>query len=303
MELFAVSLQSSSERSFAGLLRCFSEEFGVLHTKPERSTVYWIVETQGQLIRCFGETRHNPGSQQTEAVQRKAADAMAEYILHEIEPNMVSAIARKEFRYDNPDDLDKIRFCCRELLQHEESFSTAVVRNRRKRRIADELEAFLARNGSVNLTGFITFRLASLWEELREIVAHAVDELVMDKQYQEFISLLRYFVGVQETKVPLVNLIHRDEFRLFDDRFRPVETKGDNRIVAEMLETEMNVEDIIVSTLISVSPQRIVIHSRQPDLPVIQTIRTIFEDKVSICCSCASCSPFFDGNQKPADHR
>ena len=42
----------------------------------------------------------------------------------------------------------------------------------------------------------------------------------------------------------------------------------------------MNMEDMIVSTLITVSPQQIVIHTRQPELPVMRTLETIFELRV-----------------------
>ena len=67
-----------------------------------------------------------------------------------------------------------------------------------------------------------------------------------------------------------------------------------DRIVAEMLETEMNMEDMIVSTLITISPEQIVIHTRQPELPVMRTLETIFELRVQLCSDCGHCRSYFD---------
>ena len=65
-----------------------------------------------------------------------------------------------------------------------------------------------------------------------------------------------------------------------------------------MLESEMNMEDMIVSTLITVSPQQIVIHTRQPELPVMRTLETIFEQRVRLCCACSQCGQHFDESGK-----
>ena len=61
-----------------------------------------------------------------------------------------------------------------------------------------------------------------------------------------------------------------------------------------MLETEMNIEDMVISSLISVSPKQITVHTRQPELQVIRTIETIFDGKVNVCVQCSSCASTLD---------
>ena len=55
----------------------------------------------------------------------------------------------------------------------------------------------------------MTFRLQSYEQELREMAEYAVDEFMLDQQYEEFVSLLKYFVYFQEPKMPLVHVIHK----------------------------------------------------------------------------------------------
>ena len=44
-------------------------------------------------------------------------------------------------------------------------------------------------------------------EQLEESVDKAIDEYLMDKEYREFIKLLRHFVDLQEPKRDVVNIV------------------------------------------------------------------------------------------------
>ncbi len=118
----------------------------------------------------------------------------------------------------------------------------------------------------------------------------------MEKQYQDFISLLRYFVGMQDTKTSVVHLFQMDDgqFQLCNSQLLPLEYRHSDRIVADMLEAEMNVEDRVVSSLIAASPRQILIHTRCSDQQVIRTIESIFGDRVQVCSGCGNCSRFFE---------
>lgn len=165
-------------------------------------------------------------------------------------------------------------------------------RSRRSKRVADELRQYIEVYSDLHLEGYITFRLKSYKSELKEVVEYALDEYILDQQYEEFITLLKYFVQLQETKIDMVHLVQLDGslFQLCDDSMRPLEIKNDNdRIVAEMIETEINVEDIVISSLISASPQKIMIHTNHHEYQVIRTVKTIFGDRAQFCTSCPMC--------------
>jgi putative sporulation protein YtxC len=123
----------------------------------------------------------------------------------------------------------------------------------------------------------------------------------MDKQYQEFISLLQYFVYIQDAKIPSAHLMHQGghQFILLNDQFKPIETTQlDTWFTIEMLDKEVNFEDMIVSTLITVAPQQIYIHTREPEAQIIKTIMQIFEGRFSICDYCRQCVLLLGDRQK-----
>ncbi|QHT60063.1 sporulation protein [Paenibacillus lycopersici] len=319
MELFTVSLHSASQEAIDRLHRYLSEEFADLHSAGAGcKAAFTRPDYDSMAIQCRAELPVFQLEQDGPVVYRRSALAFARYILNELEPMLLKAIIRKQFHYEDAAEIEALSRYCHNILygttgygttvygtsvvaaQEEENAADRADLERRLGKVADELEQFVAGNTRLHLDGFVSFRLASYWQELKDVVAYAVDEYVMDKQYQEFISLLKYFVRMQEVKLPIVHVLHKggSDFVLYDQQFQLLDTVPADRIVAEMLESEMNMEDMIVSTLITVSPQQIVIHTRQPELPVMRTLETIFEQRVRLCCSCGQCSLHFD----EADH-
>ncbi|MFD1956142.1 putative sporulation protein YtxC [Paenibacillus thailandensis] len=235
------------------------------------------------------------------AVYRTAAQALAEYFVTYLESAVLNRLIQRKYRnWDN--EAAVLAKYCQDLLYGTETDGLGVKfrdadAKRRKAKVADEIELYLREHTLVNLTGLIDFRLQAYRSELNEIVEYAMDEYVLDKQYQEFISLLKYFVCLQETKVPEIHLVHKGghEFEMYNERFQRFEAKPHtDRVVAEMLETEINIEDMVISSLISVSPKMITIHTRQPEAQVIRTIESIFDRRVQLCVKCASCAKRLD---------
>ncbi|CAH1189977.1 hypothetical protein PAECIP111893_00061 [Paenibacillus plantiphilus] len=316
MELFTISVASDSVDKIASLHRFLKEEFADLHSaagfiNSEAELVALIPEFQCNAIQCIGGLPHFSLVDHGPLVYAKAASAIAQFIVMELEPVLLRAIIRKQFHYDEPNEIETVERYCQQVLHGTVSSSEKDIvytdvhhidRERRKGKVAEELELYLGSSIRLHLDGFVTFRLTAYWEELREIVAYAVDEYVMDRQYQEFISLLKYFVRIQEVKLPVVHVLHKgdNEFALYDEQFQLLEAAPVDLIVAEMLESEMNMEDMIVSTLITVSPEQIVIHTRYPDQPVMRTLETIFEHRVRLCTECGHCGIYFEDTQEPA---
>lgn len=310
MELFTVSLPEGAELPADSLAKQMTEHtFAALHidfnTEPAPAVEFHAVNER--QIRCeamlpaFQLQTHGP------AVYKAVSQVLGEYVVGVLEPGILAAIIRRKYRHNSSAEPAIIEKYCHEMLHGKEwdglgaKFLDAD-RQRRKNKVADEIERYLHNYTQLNMAGFTAFRLHHYRKELAEVVEYALDEYVLDKQYQEFISLLKYFVFLQETKVPMVNLLHKGghDFAIYNEFFEPLEPKPPtDRIVAEMLETEMNIEDMVISSLISVSPKQITIHTRQPEMQVIRTIETIFDSRVKVCVQCASCSRSLDELVQP----
>jgi putative sporulation protein YtxC len=224
------------------------------------------------------------------------ARALADYIIAEKELRLLQSLISNDFSYRNELEINKIIRYCNQMLNNEDDslYVSDHGKNRRALTISNEIKHFFKKNNTLNLEGFLEFRLKEYKGELREVVEYAVDEFIMDKQYQEFIALLKYFVFIQEAKIPVVHLMHKGghEFVLFNEQMAPMDMKAtEDSFKIEILDQEFNFEDLVVSTLISIAPQEIHIHTREPEVQVIQTIMQIFENRVEICEYCRQCKP------------
>ena len=302
MELFTLTLPNASREEVLSVSKLLQQELGDLH--KEQTIVQLDVTFGEQLssIACSGVLPEFQLARHAAEVWNRSARALADFILSAKEEQLLRGLIQKYTSYE-PEECVKIEDYCLLLLSGGDDTGGQEARRRRKKKVMRAIRSYLEEHASLHLDGFIRFRLQPDMAELQEVVDYAVDEFVLERQYQEFIALLKYFVYIQETKVPLAHLMHSGghDFTLLNEELQPLEPKHvmDGMIV-EMVDCDMEMEDMIVSTLINVSPQNIVIHTREPDSQVIKTIQQIFESRVHVCVRCNACQSILWQKQETA---
>ncbi|RTE02647.1 putative sporulation protein YtxC [Paenibacillus whitsoniae] len=310
VELFGVAFSYGDDAEDQSLFLQVQQELQLLHrsealVKAEfaRYPGYGIIRVEAEMLE-----RDVDMPLLLVSVKEALAEAIAGFIVADKEPAILRHLIIKEFHYDKTADVEAIEGYCQQSLQLEcggddglLTMNSSPSKQRRKGMLKELLSHMLGEHPVLNLDGFLAFRIQEYKEELREIVEYAIDEFMMDRQYQEFISLLQYFVYIQEAKIPAVHLIHKGghEFVILNDKMEPIDASDlDTTLRMEVLEKDINFEDMIVSTLISVSPANIYIHTRDADLTIIKTIRQIFEDRTSVCSYCRTCDLYLGEGKK-----
>lgn len=223
------------------------------------------------------------------------AEAVAEYIVEHEETRLLTRMIARQFEHQ--EEIGEVLHYCQVMLSGATDDSIdPPLQSTRKSEIARKVYVYLAEHQRMDVQGFLQFRLPAYRSDLKETVDYAMDEYVSNRQYQEFISLLKYFVYFQEAKIPEVHLIHcgGNKYMMLDHRLRPIELSRSEEMVIETIDKELNYEDMIVSTLISASPNHVTIHTREPDTLSIRTIRQIFEGRTTLCMDCSCCKPVLD---------
>jgi putative sporulation protein YtxC len=158
--------------------------------------------------------------------------------------------------------------------------------------VVNELKGFLESGTYLNLHGFIVFRLRKWLEFLRQQVDKAVDDFLLEKEYQEFIKLLKYFVALQEPKINQIHVTLDEEgqVKMFDQDFQPVE-RGQQGIQWDGYDSITDGEDQLVSMLITAAPHRVILHKQVYTLypKAVDTLKHVFENRVTLCKRCKLC--------------
>lgn len=158
--------------------------------------------------------------------------------------------------------------------------------------VLEELRDYLEYGKYLNIHGFIVFRLRFWLEFLRKSIDKAVDDFLLEKEYQEFIKLLKYFVALQEPKINQIHVTLDGDGNalLFDQNYQPIE-RTQHSIHWDGYDSAADGEDQLVSMLITAAPHRVVLHKQvYTTYPkAVDTLKHVFENRVSLCKRCKFC--------------
>lgn len=225
------------------------------------------------------------GPDQSEALFRcQLAEAITDLIVSEMQQDTLNRLVAEHCSY--LDNEEQAQVCARaeELLRLAGGIRD-MVSNRLREYLTDETH--------LNLEGFIFFRLREYAEELEDAVDRAVDDFLMEREYREFIRLLKVFVEVQEPRLSHVHVVLEPGggFRLIDDQGGVIHDEHLEGFVADLMDAEINYDDLLISTLITLAPGRITVHrAAGPRRDALDTIQGVFNDRVELCGGCSRCA-------------
>lgn len=150
---------------------------------------------------------------------------------------------------------------------------------------------FMNHNPKLFLKGFITFRLKKYIYVLENIIDYAVNQYLIEKEYTEFVSLLKLYINSEESKIELVHLIYNPQESILLDKDKNMIKTDINLLNAKYLsDISFSSSDLVLNTLLNILPQKIYIHLMDEEKDeFITTLELIFENRVSICRDCNIC--------------
>lgn len=140
------------------------------------------------------------------------------------------------------------------------------------------------------LKGFITFRLKKYIDELEASIDSSVNQYLIEKEYQEFVSLLKVYINSEGYNSDLVHLFYRNSNKNVDaillDKDKNVIDTSINLLSAKYLsDISFSSSDMILNTLLNLLPRRIFIHLGDSDDEdeFVCTLEAIFEGRIVVC--------------------
>ena len=151
---------------------------------------------------------------------------------------------------------------------------------------------YIKENKSMVFDGFINFRLYDYMKLLDLVVDDSVNRYLIEREYNEFISVLKLYVNSSECKTNNVHLIYTNkESILIDDNKNIISTKDYILKAKYLSDISFSSNDYALNTLLNILPQKITIHlvdNKQDEF--INTLQLIFENKITLCNDCKICN-------------
>ena len=117
----------------------------------------------------------------------------------------------------------------------------------------------------LTLKDLLHFSEERIREDIEEIIDKVVEEYMVEKEYKEFVKLLKYFVDIQESKIDKINIyIHEGGGYVLKDGYgNDIFNEFMKELSECKIDTEAKIEDIIISGLITNAPKQVIIHHKE----------------------------------------
>ena len=230
---------------------------------------------------------HYNGNNNSEFIN-KISYILSLMVIDELEDQILTNIISQNYFYFNIDEQKQIINLCFDIMI--ENFSNNF---EQKLQILNSLfYNYLLCNKSLYLTGFLTFRMQNYINILDTILSEAVNSFIIEKEYLEFISILRLYINSQSSNCNTVHFVYSENHSILLDENKQIIDTSSNLFNAKYLsDITFSNNDYILNTLLTLLPNHIYIHliDNCKD-EFINTLKTIFEHRVIVCTDCNICS-------------
>lgn len=154
----------------------------------------------------------------------------------------------------------------------------------------------LLNHHSLYFKSFIDFRLKEYKDLIDKKIDLAVNQFLIDKEYIEFVNILRLYINSESSSSNLehLHLIYKNKDSIIIDDNKNIVSCNDNITKAKYIsDITFSSNDLALNTLLNLLPHKITIHlvdGFQDEF--IETLKLIFQDKITICEDCDICNMY-----------
>ena len=217
----------------------------------------------------------------------KISTLLSILVIDELEEDFINKILTENYFYFNFNERKEIVNICFDIMAEDISFEYS-----KKFEILHKIFSdYLFDNKKLYLTGFTNFRLKPFLNILDDIVSEAVNSFVIEKEYLEFISLLKLYINSEKPNCELIHIIYSSSNTILLDEDKHIIDVSENLLGTRILsDITFSSNDYTLNTLLTLLPNKIYIHLIDNYMDeFINTLQAIFEKRIHICTDCNIC--------------
>lgn len=153
-------------------------------------------------------------------------------------------------------------------------------KDERLRVIEDILKGYFLENKKGSVEGIVNFRLNEYKKRLNATAEDLVDIYYLNKEYEDFINLLKYFISVQNYRPEFVYIVVNGDgiYTILDDKRKDITKETVEEIVSPTEADDIANDDLLISMLISLAPKKIIVENKEKieNKQLFETIEKVF---------------------------
>lgn len=214
---------------------------------------------------------------------------LTDTVLHFYEPIILKKELDNNFFYFSNSEKNRILELCKEENSESSDFFEDKYFS-----IYNAFFKYVHEHHSIILNGFINFRLYEYNNKLDYILNTCINRYLIEREYFEFINILKLYINSNIPRIESLHLLYtQNKAILLDNNKQSIDIKSNDTIHAKFLsDITFSDNDYVLNYLLNALPAHLTIHIPneiylQDDF--INTLKLIFENRVSICNNCNLC--------------
>jgi putative sporulation protein YtxC len=260
-------------RSKMDAKRCYDHLLKCLRYHPNNEDILLledrhIVKISESIVR-FGEVK----------------EAFYEFIIKIKRDDWFRAILQEQYFFEDPEEQEHIMEIIYSVLEGQrEDLAVFIKENPEEPKIREAVEEIFQDHVSFSFDSFFKFRLRPYLKLLESYVEISIDEYKMEQEYQMFIQTLRDFLASRDPKMDTLHLLFDEEITFFDEQFEELKRGELMKMIDRKLlfNHPVYVDSASIAPLLSIAPKNIHLYTKNPEEPLVRTIKNIFEERVLI---------------------
>ena len=202
-------------------------------------------------------------------------------VIDNYEESILKRLIFANYFYFDVQERKNVLDICINLLSENELF----ILDNRLMLLQDAFVQYLSENNKIVLEGFINFRLKNYINFLNSVIDDAVSHFIVEREYWEFISLLKVYISSEPSSIDQVHLIYSNtESILLDESMNIIEIDEDVFKAKYLSDITFSSNDYTLNSLLNLVPKKIYIHLSEGIYDeFINTLQLIFENRIEIC--------------------
>ncbi|MBK5349043.1 putative sporulation protein YtxC [Bacillus sp. TH22] len=207
------------------------------------------------------------------------------FIMNVKQNEWIHTILKEKFFYEEQEECHQILHMAHEILkERRKGVSSDLTRQKFESYIASSLKDWLCDPLSFSFSSYVRFRLRTYREMVTKLAEVAIDEYKMEQEYQIFIETLRQQVSSRKSRLSCVHLIFDESFIFYDDKGRRLKQEKLVQYIDEELlkKQDVYIDTKVIAPLLSISPKKIYLYTKEQDHNMIITLRNVFQERVQL---------------------
>lgn len=254
-------------------MRCYGHLLKCLRYHPNNEDILLledrhIVKISESIVR-FGEVK----------------EAFYEFIIKIKRDDWFRAILQEQYFFEDQEEQEHIMEIIYSVLEGQrEDLAVFIKENPEEPKIREAVEEIFQDHVSFSFDSFFKFRLRPYLKLLESYVEISIDEYKMEQEYQMFIQTLRDFLASRDPKMDTLHLLFDEEITFFDEQFEEIKRGELMKMIDRKLlfNHPVYVDSASIAPLLSIAPKNIHLYTKNPEAPLVRTIKNIFEERVLI---------------------